>query len=117
MVASYRELRAWQSAMALAEEICRTTKTFPAEERYELASQIRRAAVSVPSNIAEGWGRYGQKEFARFVGIAQGSLCELETQMLLSRSFGYISAEVLAHVEAQCSALNLLLRRLRQRLQ
>ena len=84
-VQHYRELVAWQVAMDLAEQCYRMTKVFPAEERYGMTTQIRRAASSVPANIAEGQGRQSTKEFLHFLGIARGSLSELETHLLLSQ--------------------------------
>ena len=88
----YRDLVAWQKSMTLAEAIYRETAGFPAEERYGLTSQMRRAAVSIPSNIAEGQGRRSSdEEFARFLRIALGSNCELDTQVELSRRLGFLS--------------------------
>ena len=84
MIGSYRELTTWKRAMELAESIYRATADFPAPERYGLTSQLRRSAVSVVSNIAEGRGRRTTKDFRRFLDIAYGSLCEVETQLLLS---------------------------------
>lgn len=81
---THRDLLAWREAMALVEEICRDTAAFPREEVYGLAAQIRRAAVSVPSNIAEGAGRNSGRELAHYLGITCGSLAELETQVELA---------------------------------
>lgn len=80
----YKDLIIWQRAMGLAKFVYKITLQFPAEERYGLTSQMRRAAVSVPSNIAEGQARQGTKEFLQFLSHAEGSLAELETQLLLS---------------------------------
>jgi four helix bundle protein len=91
MGTSYRELVAWQKAMLLVTEIYRATKTFPIEERYGLTNQLRRAAVSVPSNIAEGQARFSSRDFHRFLGIARGSLVEIETQVEIAQSLGYLS--------------------------
>ena len=88
---SYRQLLAWQKAMNLVTEIYRATKAFPAEERYGLTNQLRRAAVSVPSNIAEGQARFSGKEFCRFLGVARGSLVEMETQIEIAKNLGYLS--------------------------
>ncbi len=90
MLKNYKELKVWQRAYKLCLEIYRITKGFPKDERYGLTSQIRRAAVSVPSNIAEGYGRKTTPEYIRFLYIAYGSNCELETQTLLSGDLGYI---------------------------
>ena len=93
-VGNYRQLRVWKQAHKLALEVYRSTETFPARERYGLAAQMRRAAVSVISNIAEGCGRQGDKELSRFLRIARGSVRELDCQMLLSRDLGYLCKEV-----------------------
>ena len=83
-------LDAWKSAMALVSNIYQITRKFPKEELYGLTSQMRRAAVSIPSNLAEGAARTGQKEFAQFLSIAKGSLSELETQLLISADLGFL---------------------------
>jgi four helix bundle protein len=80
----YKELLVWQKGMSLARGVYGLTATFPADERFGLVSQIRRAAVSVPSNIAEGQARQGTREFLQFLSHASGSLADLETQLLLS---------------------------------
>ena len=90
MLKSFKELKVWQKSYQLCLEIYIITKGFPKEERYGLTSQIRRATVSVPSNIAEGYGRKTTPEYIRFLYIAYGSNCELETQILLSGDLGYI---------------------------
>ena len=87
---SYRDLIVWQKSMDLAKQIYFITKDFPKEEVYGLTSQIRRCAVSIPSNIAEGKGRGGDKEFVRFLQISLGSLYELQTQIELAKEFGFI---------------------------
>lgn len=86
----HHDLLVWQEAMALVREIYGATADFPGHEAYGLTSQMRRAAVSVPSNVAEGAGRISPAEFLRFLSIARGSLCELETQILLAEDLGYI---------------------------
>jgi four helix bundle protein len=86
---SYRKLIVWQKAMTLAKDIYTLTQSFPKEELYGLTSQLRRCAVSIPSNIAEGRGRGGDKEFIRFLQIALGSLYELQTQLELSVELGF----------------------------
>ncbi len=90
MLKNYKELKVWQRPYQLCLEIYKITKRFPNEGKYGLISQIRRAAVSVPSNIAEGYGRKTTPEYIRFLYIAYGSNCEMETQILLSRDLGYI---------------------------
>jgi four helix bundle protein len=91
MIASYRDLIVWQKAMDFADEVYKLTKLFPKEELYSLTNQVRRAAVSVPSNIAEGKDRHAIAEYLHFLSIAKGSLAEVETQLLLAIRFGYIS--------------------------
>lgn len=86
----FKDLIVWQKAMALAKEIYTLVKNLPKEEMYALSNQMRRAAVSIPSNIAEGQGRTSPKEFAQFLSIANGSKAELETQLLLCIDLGYI---------------------------
>ncbi len=91
-VNSYRDLKVWQKGMDLTEAMYHLTKDFPAEEKFGLVSQIRRAAVSIPANIAEGWGRESRGEYIQFCRIAQGSLKELETHLLLSARVGVIDS-------------------------
>jgi len=86
-------LIAWQKAMDLVKQVYTLTKEFPKEEIYGLTSQIRRAAVSVPSNIAEGQGRDSTKEFLHHLSIAYGSLMEVETQILIAESLNYLTSE------------------------
>ena len=85
---SYRDLLVWQKAKALAVRIYRQTENFPKTETYGLRSQLRRAAVSIPSNVAEGQGRLTRGEFRQFLGHARGSLLELETQMAIAFDLG-----------------------------
>ena len=94
-MAGYRDLKVWQAAMRLAEESYRLSARFPKHETYGLASQVQRSAVSVPSNIAEGHGRNSRKEFHHFLGIALGSLAELETQLILAQQMGYLTGELI----------------------
>jgi four helix bundle protein len=93
---SYKDLKVWQRSYQLCLEIYKITKGFPDEEKYGLTSQLRRAAVSVPSNISEGYGRKTTPEYIQFLYIAYGSVCEIETQILLSGDLGYISNGKLA---------------------
>jgi four helix bundle protein len=92
---SFRELRVWQAGMELVEEVYRLTRQFSQEEKYALASQIQRAAVSIPSNIAEGHTREHLKEYLHHVSMAQASLAELETQLEIAARLRYISDEQL----------------------
>lgn len=90
MVRSYRDLDVWEKSIELVKDIYVLVKTLPKEETYALSDQMRRSAVSIPSNIAEGSGRNGTKEYLQFLYIALGSLCELETQIIISKEIGYI---------------------------
>jgi four helix bundle protein len=91
-VQSYRDLIVWQKSVELVLEIYRATQNFPKAETYGLVSQLRRAAVSVPSNIAEGHARLSTGEYKQFLGHARGSLMEIETQVLISQKLGYMSS-------------------------
>jgi four helix bundle protein len=92
-VQNYKDLVAWQKAMDLVVEIYQTTADFPTGERFGLTNQVRRAAVSIPSNIAEGQGRGPSQDFVRFLCIARGSLQEVETQIILATRLGYLSQD------------------------
>lgn len=87
---AFKQLVVWQKAMELVRVVYRLSKLFPAEERYALTDQLRRAVVSIPSNIAEGNGRAGNKDYAHFLAIARGSLYETLTQLQIARDLGYI---------------------------
>lgn len=93
MYQDYKDLLVWQKAMELTTEVYKLIKLLPKEETFALASQMRRSAVSIPSNIAEGKGRNSDKEYSQFLAIAQGSRCELETQLLLCVNLGYLTNE------------------------
>ena len=97
VINSFRDLSVWQAAMDLVAEVYRLTASFPKHETYGLASQIQRAAVSIPSNIAEGHAREHLKEYLHHLSIAQGSLAELETQLEIAARLHYISLEQLSH--------------------
>lgn len=105
----YKELRVWRSAVDLVHLIYRATSAFPVDERFGLTQQMQRSAVSIPSNIAEGYGRGSDAELRRFLHIARGSLFELETQILIAVELGYIHPEACSEpidrVFAQLSAL------------
>ena len=90
---AHHKLRAWQSSIALVKTIYGITSKFPREEAFGLTAQMRRAAVSVPSNIAEGAARSSKKEFAHFLVIARGSLSEIETQLEIAKQLGYLVEE------------------------
>jgi four helix bundle protein len=92
-VSSYRDLILWQKSVALVTDVYRLTRTFPKDEVYGLTSQIRRAGVSIPANIAEGQGRLSTGEFKQFLGHARGSMFELESHTLIARNLNYLSEE------------------------
>lgn len=114
-VRSYRDLRVWQGSKGLVLSVYKVTQGFPKEEVYGLTSQMRRAAVSVPSNIAEGNAR-STKEYIRFIDIALGSLAELETQMELSESLGFMTQQQMSELFSQTDVIGRMLRKLSQSL-
>ena len=89
-IKTFRDLVAWQKAMGLAREVYKMTAAMPAEERFGLTLQMRRAAVSIPSNIAEGYARQSKVDYVRFLKVARGSLAELETQMILCEELKFL---------------------------
>jgi len=112
MLKNYKEVKAWQKSYQLCLEIYKITKGFPKEEQYGLTSQIRRAAVSVPSNIAEGYGRKTTPDYVRSLYIAYGSTCELETQFLLSGDLGYISEDDITNLREDIEEVERILKAL-----
>ena len=116
-VQSYRDLQVWQQGMDLAEACYRGTRSFPKEERYGAVSQIRRSAASVPANVAEGYGRENRGEYIQFLRIAQGSLKELETHVLLSQRVELGSRESLEPILGRCESVGKMLRALIRSLQ
>lgn len=105
----FRDLLVWQKAFALILEIYQATKTFPKDEQYSLVSQVRRAAISVAANIAEGYERQHRKEYLRFLGISKGSLGELETYLLLSKELKYFTESEFSLIENRRSEVARLL--------
>ncbi len=101
MVRSYKDLKVWQTGCELVKSVYKVSSLFPQEERYGLSQQIRRAAVSVPSNIAEGYGRGSTAEYLRFLRIARGSLYEIETQLILSRNLDFCDDNQYQSISAQ----------------
>jgi four helix bundle protein len=100
-VGNYRELVVWQKGIHLAKQVYKLTESFPSREMYGLTNQIRRAVVSIPSNIAEGKARQGDVEFQRFLHIALGSLAELDTQLVLACELNYMAANDEEPLEGQ----------------
>jgi four helix bundle protein len=109
MLKSYRELLVWQKAMELTVLVYRLTEGFPKREIYGLAAQIRRAGVSVPSNIAEGYGRGSKREYIQFLSIAQGSLKELETQTILAERLAYATQSQVERILSQAEVIGKML--------
>ena len=112
----YKDLLVWQKGIVLAKMVYKLTATFPTEERYGLVAQMRRAAVSVPSNIAEGQARRGTKEFVQFLSHAEGSLAELETQLLLSIELEFAGVQNLKSALQEIDELQKMLVALKRKL-
>ena len=106
---TYKDLKVWQKSMLLARRIYEITLRFPVDEKFGLVSQMRRCAVSIPSNIAEGYGREGEKEHSHFLFISLGSSNELETQLILSHEFHYVSDEEYSEIMDLNSEVNKML--------
>ena len=117
LISSYRDLRVWQDAMTLAESCYRLTSAFPRDEQFGLTAQIRRAAVSVPANIAEGHGRENTGSFVQYLQVWQGSLKELETHLLLAERVGILAAVSAQQALRQCESLGKMRRALIRSLQ
>lgn len=115
-IKTFRDLIAWQKAMALVTEIYRLTRTLPKEETYGMASQMRRAAVSIPSNLAEGHAHRSRTEYGRFVQISVGSLHELDTQLEIAVNLGYLSPSSYAVLQEKVRELERMLTSLYQKL-
>lgn len=115
-IKSYRDLLIWQKGIAFVKRIYQETALFPDTERYGLTNQMRRAAVSIPSNIAEGQARQHSGEFRQFLFIALGSIAELETQILISQELGFLPDEVSESLQADLSELQKMTRTLVSRL-
>jgi len=113
---SYRDLEVWQLAMTLGKQMYEITAAFPSDERFGLVNQMRRAAVSIPSNIAEGHARSSTAEFQRFIMIAMGSVAELETQVLLSLDLGFLNLDQQEQLMPKLDQIGKMLRGLHQSL-
>jgi four helix bundle protein len=103
---AHTQLDAWQEGIELVKAMYEATNGFPAEERYGLTSQIRRAAVSIPTNIAEGAARGTQKEFLQFLTIARGSISELETLLTIAKEVGLLSTEQTTDIDTLCNRVS-----------
>lgn len=109
---SCKELIVWRESIELVKSVYTLTKKLPVEERYALADQMRRAVVSIPSNIAEGHDRHSKKEFRRFLSIAKGSAAELDTQLVICKELGYVSDMDVQNTINLCNRLRARLYRL-----
>ena len=116
-VKSYQELETWRVAMKLVAEVYRVSKSFPKEEAYGLTNQLRRAAVSIPSNIAEGQGRSSTADFLRHLSIARGSLYEVETQVLIAAQLDYLTAQEVSELTELTTSVGRLINGLTKSLQ
>jgi len=115
-VKSYEELDVWQKGVSLAIEVYKVTELFPRSERFGLMGQIRRAATSIPANIAEGWGRGSTKEYIQFLLVARGSLLELETHLVISQKLNYVKEEQFEDLKMQTRRIGRMLNGLIQAL-
>ena len=106
---NYKDYEVWQRSMDLAEEVYELIRKLPVEEKFSLADQMRRAAISVPSNIAEGQGRQSDKEFVHFMHIARGSIAELETQLLLCIRLNYLNDALVSNALNLCQKISMML--------
>ncbi|MDX2362649.1 MAG: four helix bundle protein [Crocinitomicaceae bacterium] len=112
----FKDLEFWEKSKTLAVEIYELTGSFPQSEVYGITSQMRRAAVSIPSNIAEGAGRTSDKEFSRFLDIAMGSAYELETQLLIANDIGFLNKDKFESSNSQLSSVIQMISKFKQRL-
>ena len=117
MIKTFKELIVWQEAMKLVEMCYLQTKNFPKEEMYGLTSQLRKAAISIPANIAEGYGRNSRKEYLQFLSIANGSITELETHLLITERLNYLTKNTIVEIQTQLTSVSKLLSALRKSLQ
>lgn len=115
-IKSYRDLLIWQKGIAFVKRIYQETDHFPDSERYGLINQMRRAAVSIPSNIAEGQARQHSGEFRQFLFVALGSIAEIETQIIISQELGYLTESVSASLQAELLELQKMTRTLASRI-
>jgi four helix bundle protein len=106
---SYQQLEVWRKSVALVTEIYKITRCFPREELYGLTSQVRRAAVSIPANIAEGWGRNMTRDYVQFLRVARGSLLELETHLVIARNLTFIDTGTMEKSAQQTQEINRML--------
>ena len=109
MLRNYKDLKVWQKAYTLCLQIYEMTKKYPSEERFGLSSQLRRAGVSVPSNIAEGYGRKSTRQYVQFLYVSYGSICERQTQLLLSKDLCYLKEVMFLEISSKLSEVERML--------
>lgn len=114
---SFEKLKVWQKARLFHREVFRLTTSFPYEQNYALIPQIRRAALSVPSNISEGAGRLGSKEFVHFISIAYGSLMETMNQLILAEDMGYVTEEMMVKLRLDVAEIARMLTALKKKVE
>lgn len=118
MMESYKELEVWQKAIVLATDVYKLTASFPREERYGLTSQVQRSGVSVPANIAEGWGRGSTGDYLKHLRISRGSLAELETHLIIAHNLNYVQKKdieiILKKIEGIGKMINSLIKSLKR---
>ena len=115
-IKNYRDLKVWQIGVELTMGVYELTRSFPNHEKYGLASQLQRAAVSIPANVAEGHGRSTTKQFLYHVSVAKGSVCELETLLTIAQQLKYGNHDAFASMLGQCDRIGRMLTNLRKRL-
>ena len=111
-VNNYKDLIVWQKAILLVKSVYEISSSFPDSEKFGLVQQVRRAAVSIPSNIAEGWGRKSTGSFSQFLKIAKGSLCEVETQLIIAVELNFIKEEKIKEVNNLSEEISRMIRSL-----
>ncbi len=109
---SFKELEVWQKAIDLTMDIYQVTEKFPKKEQFVLCSQLNRCVISIPSNIAEGWGRGSIKDYIRFLTIAKASSMELDTQLIIAQKLGYISENMYDNLENKVKSILMMLNKL-----
>jgi four helix bundle protein len=115
-IRTYRDLLVWQKGIVLVTDVYNATRGFPREETYGLTSQMRRCAVSIPSNIAEGHGRSTRREYLRYLEVAAGSLRELQTQLVIARNLNFLPPDAYSQIEEQSLELDRMLASLQRKL-
>lgn len=116
-IRTFRDLLVWQKSMTMVTEVYRLSRRFPKDELYSLTSQVRRCAVSIPSNIAEGFGRHATKDYIRFLRMSMGSLCELQTQIEIADNLGYVSNGTIGSIQESAREIERMLSSLLKKLQ